>query len=121
MSFHQTLNLIFKLDEATFGCTRDILRQSDFLDWLSEIPWLRPISNGSSCGKSDMVIKDLDLELKVDAMMRDFLDPSWWKDLSKKTSSKILSCGDRSFWKTFKPIASLIAKGKLKKCKHVLS
>nr|GEX34265.1 reverse transcriptase domain-containing protein [Tanacetum cinerariifolium] len=32
--------------------------------------------NGSSCGGSDMVIKDLDLELKVDAMMRDFLERS---------------------------------------------
>nr|GEZ17056.1 hypothetical protein [Tanacetum cinerariifolium] len=30
--------------------------------------------NGSSCGGSDMVIKDLDLEKKIDAMMRDFLD-----------------------------------------------
>ncbi|GJW80697.1 hypothetical protein Tco_0144672 [Tanacetum coccineum] len=30
--------------------------------------------NGSSCGGSDMVIKDLDMEPKVDAMMRDFLD-----------------------------------------------
>nr|GEV70895.1 reverse transcriptase domain-containing protein [Tanacetum cinerariifolium] len=29
--------------------------------------------NGSSCDEIDMVIKDLDLELKVDAMMRDFL------------------------------------------------
>ncbi|GJS72390.1 hypothetical protein Tco_0705231 [Tanacetum coccineum] len=29
-------------------------------------------------------------------------------------SSKILPCGDGSCWKTFKPIASLIAKGKLK-------
>ncbi|GJX65873.1 hypothetical protein Tco_0300216 [Tanacetum coccineum] len=29
--------------------------------------------NGSSCDGIDMVIKDLDLEPKVDAMMRDFL------------------------------------------------
>nr|GEV21024.1 hypothetical protein [Tanacetum cinerariifolium] len=29
--------------------------------------------NGSSCGGIDMVIKDLDLEPKIDAMMRDFL------------------------------------------------
>ncbi|GKC39593.1 hypothetical protein Tco_1051977 [Tanacetum coccineum] len=52
--------------------------------------------NGSSCGRIDMVIKDLDLEPKVDAMMRDFLDPSRWKELSKETSSKILPCGDGS-------------------------
>ncbi|GKG32102.1 hypothetical protein Tco_0427052, partial [Tanacetum coccineum] len=29
--------------------------------------------NGSSCDRIDMVIKNLDLEPKVDAMMRDFL------------------------------------------------
>nr|GEW02503.1 zinc finger, CCHC-type [Tanacetum cinerariifolium] len=47
-----------------------------------------------------MVIKNLDLEPK--------------KELSKETSSKILPCGDGSCWKTFKPIASLVTKGKLK-------
>ncbi|GJU89871.1 hypothetical protein Tco_1302294 [Tanacetum coccineum] len=30
--------------------------------------------NGSSCDESDMVIKYLDLEPKIDAMMRDFLN-----------------------------------------------
>nr|GEZ11523.1 hypothetical protein [Tanacetum cinerariifolium] len=70
--------------------------------------------DGSSCDRIDMVIKDLNLEPKMDAMMRDFLDPSWWKELSKETSSKILLYGDGSLWKMFKPIASLIAKGKLK-------
>ncbi|GKA89195.1 hypothetical protein Tco_0811007 [Tanacetum coccineum] len=30
--------------------------------------------NGSSCDGSDMVIKDLDLEPKIDAIMRDFLE-----------------------------------------------
>nr|GEW49076.1 integrase, catalytic region, zinc finger, CCHC-type, peptidase aspartic, catalytic [Tanacetum cinerariifolium] len=60
------------------------------------------IINGSSCDVSDMVIKDLDMEPKIDAMMRDFLDPSRWKELSKETSSKIHPCGDGSCWKTFK-------------------
>ncbi|GKB52082.1 hypothetical protein Tco_0902835 [Tanacetum coccineum] len=32
--------------------------------------------DGSSCGGIDMVIKDLDLEPKIDAMMRDFLEMS---------------------------------------------
>ncbi|GJQ91732.1 hypothetical protein Tco_0002871 [Tanacetum coccineum] len=64
--------------------------------------------------KRDMIIKNLDLKPTIDAMMRDFLDPSWWKELSKETSSKILPCGDGACWKTFKPVASLIAKGKLK-------
>ncbi|GKA14413.1 hypothetical protein Tco_0694059 [Tanacetum coccineum] len=62
----------------------------------------------------DMVIKDLDLEPKIDAMMRGFLDPSWWKELSKETSSKILPCENGSCWKMFKPTASLIAMEKLK-------
>nr|GEV84527.1 hypothetical protein [Tanacetum cinerariifolium] len=70
--------------------------------------------NGSSCGRIGTVIKDLDLEPKVDAMMRDFFNPSRWKELSKEASSKILPCREGSCWKTFKPIASLIAKGKLK-------
>nr|GEW23597.1 hypothetical protein [Tanacetum cinerariifolium] len=56
MSFHQALVLIFELDETTIGCTQDILRQRDCLD------------------RIDMVKKDLDLEPKIDAMMRDFLE-----------------------------------------------
>ncbi|GJX58636.1 hypothetical protein Tco_0290026 [Tanacetum coccineum] len=42
MSFHQALDLIFELDEGVVGCTRDISRQSDYLDRLSEIPWVVP-------------------------------------------------------------------------------
>ncbi|GKC81483.1 hypothetical protein Tco_1137200, partial [Tanacetum coccineum] len=30
--------------------------------------------NGSSCDEIDMVIKDLDLEPNIDAMMREFLE-----------------------------------------------
>nr|GEW62515.1 zinc finger, CCHC-type [Tanacetum cinerariifolium] len=113
MSFHPTLNLILELDKAAVGCTQDILRQRDCLDQLSEVPWVvltfvvtEGEVNGSSCDGIDMVIKNLDLEPKVDAMMRDFL--------YKETSTKILPCGDGSCWKTFKPVVSLIAKGKLK-------
>nr|GEV93505.1 hypothetical protein [Tanacetum cinerariifolium] len=40
MSFHQALELIFELDEATVRCTRDILRQRDYLDRLSEVLWV---------------------------------------------------------------------------------
>ncbi|GKF78342.1 hypothetical protein Tco_0233910, partial [Tanacetum coccineum] len=47
-------------------------------------------------------------------IIAEFFSPSRWKELSKKRSSKIILCGDGSCWKTFKPIASLIAKGKLK-------
>nr|GEU73324.1 hypothetical protein [Tanacetum cinerariifolium] len=113
MSFHQALDLIFELDEAVVKCTRDILRQIDFLDRLSKLPWV-VLTFIVIDGEIDMVIKDLDLEPKFDAMIRDFLYPSWWKELSKETSSKILPCGDGSCWKMFKPIASLIVKGKLK-------
>nr|GEX95260.1 hypothetical protein [Tanacetum cinerariifolium] len=50
--------------------------------------------------KRDMIIKNLDLKPMIDAMMRDFLYPSRWKELSKETSNKILPCGDGSCWKT---------------------
>nr|GEX72775.1 hypothetical protein [Tanacetum cinerariifolium] len=70
--------------------------------------------DGSPCCGINMVIKDLDLEPKIDAMMRDFLDASRWKDLRKKTSTKILPSRDGSCRKMFKPIASLIANEKLK-------
>nr|GEY01490.1 hypothetical protein [Tanacetum cinerariifolium] len=94
MSFHQALNLIFELDEAAVGCTQDILRKIDCLDWLSEIPWVIP---------TFIVIEEYhDIVAK-------FFSPSQWKELSKETSSKILPCGDGSCLKTFKPIASLIA------------
>nr|GEZ74121.1 hypothetical protein [Tanacetum cinerariifolium] len=57
---------------------------------------------------------DSDLELKVNAIVRDFLNPSRWKESSKETGSEILPSGDGSCGKMFKPIACLIAKGKLK-------
>ncbi|GJZ77673.1 hypothetical protein Tco_0642345 [Tanacetum coccineum] len=39
--------------------------------------------------KRDMIIKNLDLEPKIDAMMREFLDsPSRWKELSKEIGSE---------------------------------
>ncbi|GJZ52286.1 hypothetical protein Tco_0606801 [Tanacetum coccineum] len=59
--------------------------------------------DGSSCGGIDIVIKDLDLKPKIDAMMRDFLNLSRWKELSKETSSKILPGGDGLQGRTFKP------------------
>ncbi|GJU21695.1 hypothetical protein Tco_1155037 [Tanacetum coccineum] len=61
--------------------------------------------------KRDMIIENLDLEPKINAMMRNFLEsPSRWKELSKETSSKILPSRDGSCRKTLKLIASLIAK-----------
>ncbi|GKB72949.1 hypothetical protein Tco_0934361 [Tanacetum coccineum] len=91
----------------------------------------------------DMIIENLYLEPKINAMVGDSLElvletsprfrerftlmllehqdvisefrsPSWWKELRKESGSKILPSGDGSCRKTFKPIASLIAKGKLK-------
>nr|GEY48791.1 DNA-directed DNA polymerase [Tanacetum cinerariifolium] len=47
--------------------------------------------------------------------------PSRWKELSKKSGSKILPCGDGSCWNTFKPIASLTAKENGNKRRRVLS
>ncbi|GJT71487.1 hypothetical protein Tco_1030773 [Tanacetum coccineum] len=39
--------------------------------------------DGSSCGRIDMVIKDLDLEPKIDAMMREFLEKRIFKNRTK--------------------------------------
>ncbi|GKG27055.1 hypothetical protein Tco_0402758, partial [Tanacetum coccineum] len=54
-----------------------IRRRSDVLGFFS-ISVIKLASgrlvNGSSCDGSGMVIKDLDLEPKFDAMIRDFLD-----------------------------------------------
>ncbi|GJY31221.1 hypothetical protein Tco_0414716 [Tanacetum coccineum] len=50
----------------------------------------------------------------LDKMEDKFSSPSRWNELSKETGSEILPSGDGSRGKTFKPIASLIAKGKLK-------
>nr|GEY60456.1 hypothetical protein [Tanacetum cinerariifolium] len=84
-------------DEAAVRYTQDILSIS-----VVKLTTGRSV-NGLFCGGSDMVIKNFDLEPKIDAMIRDSLDPFRWKELSKETSSKILSCGDGSCWKTFKP------------------
>ncbi|GJV42679.1 hypothetical protein Tco_1421119 [Tanacetum coccineum] len=60
--------------------------------------------------KGDMIVENLDLKPTIDAdIVAEFCGPSRWKELSKESSSKILPCGDGSCWKTFKPIASLIA------------
>nr|GEX46977.1 hypothetical protein [Tanacetum cinerariifolium] len=68
--------------------------------------------NGSSCNRIDIVIRNLDFEPKD--IIAEFCGPSWWKGLSKETSSKIIPFGDGSCRKAFKLISSLIAKGKLK-------
>ncbi|GJS41935.1 hypothetical protein Tco_0566978 [Tanacetum coccineum] len=114
ISFRQALDLIFKLDKMTVGCTHDILRKIDCLDLFSEKLTTGRLIDGSPCSGIDMVVKDLDLEPKINAMMRDFFNPSWWKELSKEMGNKILPSGDGSYKKTFKLISSLIAKGKLK-------
>nr|GEW45730.1 hypothetical protein [Tanacetum cinerariifolium] len=80
-----------KLDETMDECTRDILRKRDFFDRFREVSWVIP---------TFVVIEgeNLDLEPKIDAMMRDFLEsPSRRKELSKETGSKILPSGDGSF------------------------
>ncbi|GJY25756.1 hypothetical protein Tco_0400482 [Tanacetum coccineum] len=54
MSFHHTLDLIFELDETTLATGR--------------------LVNGLPCDRIDMIIEDLDLEPKIDAMVREFLE-----------------------------------------------
>nr|GFA44497.1 hypothetical protein [Tanacetum cinerariifolium] len=85
MSFHQALDFIFELDEVAVGCTRDILRQIDCLDRLSEILWVVP---------TFVVVEGEDI-------IAEFCGPSRWKELSKEWSSKILPYGDGFCWKSF--------------------
>nr|GEV31106.1 hypothetical protein [Tanacetum cinerariifolium] len=77
---------------------------------------LRPREGVGTNGVEECLIKVLvskELPINED-IIAEFCSPSRWKELSKETSSKILPCGDGSNWKTFKPFASLVAKGKLK-------
>ncbi|GJY80601.1 reverse transcriptase domain-containing protein [Tanacetum coccineum] len=62
---------------AQVASEQDELQSSIGLD--SQIRWRSDLAtgrlvNGSSCDGSDMVIKDLDLEPKIDAIMREFLE-----------------------------------------------
>ncbi|GJX46259.1 hypothetical protein Tco_0271449 [Tanacetum coccineum] len=71
MSFHQALNLI----ELIRRCP---MARSSYNAWILRSRSTKlttgRLVNGSSCDRIDMVIKNLDLEPKIDAMMRDFLD-----------------------------------------------
>nr|GEZ03821.1 hypothetical protein [Tanacetum cinerariifolium] len=103
VGFHQVLDLMFKLEEAV---VRGFLGA-----------FILEFAAGSAVNlalnmKGYMIIENLNLKPTIDAMMKDSLEQ---KELSKELSSKILPCGDGSCWKMFKPIASLIRKGILKK------
>nr|GEU31758.1 hypothetical protein [Tanacetum cinerariifolium] len=43
--------------------------------------------------KGYMIIKNLDLKPTIDDIIPEFCGPSWWKELIKETSSKIIPCG----------------------------
>nr|GEV25035.1 hypothetical protein [Tanacetum cinerariifolium] len=94
-----------------FHAILSVVRTTTDLDEVMKLTTGRLV-NGSSCNWIDMVIRNLDFEPKV--IIAEFCGPSWWKGLSKETSSKILPFGDGSCRMAFKPISSLIAKGKLK-------
>ncbi|GJV92769.1 hypothetical protein Tco_1540582 [Tanacetum coccineum] len=136
MSFHQALDLILELDEATVGCTRDILRQTDCLDRLSEIPWvvltfvviegevflynaldsLAFLYDATISGRLGH-LKRLSLDVVGHQdVVTGFASPSCWKKkLARETSSSSSHVDwDPSLEVGSKPIASLIAKGILK-------
>ncbi|GJW29098.1 hypothetical protein Tco_0045973 [Tanacetum coccineum] len=67
--------------------------------------------------KRNMIIENLDLEPKINAMVRDFLDLEilpGGKNRARKWVVRSSQVEMDPRGKTFKPIASLIAKGKLK-------
>ncbi|GJU95067.1 hypothetical protein Tco_1319823 [Tanacetum coccineum] len=70
---------------------RDILY--DFLRFLGVL--LKEFSASGAVNftlkmERDMIIENLDLEPKIDAMMRDFLDPSRWKRIEQGNKWKAL-------------------------------
>nr|GEZ84794.1 hypothetical protein [Tanacetum cinerariifolium] len=106
MSLHQALDSIFKLDETTVGCIRDIIWQRNCLDRFSQVSWVIP---------SFVVIEDDHKRFGLGAKDR-YHDEGLFeqKQLSKEMGSEILPSLDGSREKTFKPIDSLITMGKLK-------
>ncbi|GJV61951.1 hypothetical protein Tco_1468051 [Tanacetum coccineum] len=122
-----SVGLDFQDQRDEVGCTRDILRQGYCLNQFYEVSWVNPnfvVIEGDILNDfprffdtlimklatssmvnfilkrvRDMIIENLDLELKIDAMMRGFLEfssSSWWEKLSKETGSEILLRGDGS-------------------------
>ncbi|GKB08682.1 hypothetical protein Tco_0836994 [Tanacetum coccineum] len=75
MGFHQALDLIFELNEMTSAKYSNNAQDSlaFFFTKLSN----GQLIDGLPCDGIDMVIKDLDLDPKIDAMMRDFLKISF--------------------------------------------
>ncbi|GJZ79505.1 hypothetical protein Tco_0644342 [Tanacetum coccineum] len=75
--------------EVLYKCPRFL---GIFVTWLT----VGGLIDDAPCGEIYMVIKDLDLEPKINTMMRDFLNSSWRKELSKETGIEILPSGDGS-------------------------
>ncbi|GJV76876.1 hypothetical protein Tco_1508460 [Tanacetum coccineum] len=122
-----SVGLDFQDQRDEVGCTRYILRQGDCLNQFCEVSWVNPnfvviagdvlndflrffdtlimklatssVVNFILNRVRDMIIENLDFELKIDAMIRDFLEfsnSSRWEKLSKETGSEILPRGDGS-------------------------
>nr|GEY70823.1 Gag-Pol polyprotein [Tanacetum cinerariifolium] len=90
-----------------FGCRCYLLNDYEDVGKLNVKGDIRVfVGYSKESAQIDMIIEDLDLEPKIDAIVRDFLE---WKELSKKTSSKILPIGDGSRGETLNPIARLTA------------
>nr|GEW69796.1 hypothetical protein [Tanacetum cinerariifolium] len=129
MKFHQALDLILELDEVVVGRTRDILSQRDCLDRFRKIPWVVPTfavieGEASNNAYDSLAFLSRSLPLADWSIIRLVMGLTWislWsfmvltiEIIEQGNGSKILLCGDGSCWKTFKPVASLIEKGKLK-------
>ncbi|GJZ95800.1 hypothetical protein Tco_0668134 [Tanacetum coccineum] len=71
--FHKALDLILKLDKVAVRCEYSN-NALDTLAFLSRKLTIGDWSKASSCDGSDMVIKDLDLERMINAVMREFLE-----------------------------------------------
>ncbi|GKE41316.1 hypothetical protein Tco_1468600 [Tanacetum coccineum] len=100
--FNKGLFRVFHAILSVVGTTADFTWGSDFIHmgfFGVEVTKLTTgrLVNGLSCDGIEM------------DTVAEFCGPSWWKELSKESGSKILPYGDGSCWKSFKPVASLIA------------
>nr|GEX68048.1 integrase, catalytic region, zinc finger, CCHC-type, peptidase aspartic, catalytic [Tanacetum cinerariifolium] len=102
MSFHQALDLIFELDEMMVGCTRDILRQRDFLDRFSEISWVIPtfiVIEGENCWIIDYK--------QINALYKDFVPQKELSAEQKYFPSSFMPSDKTSNATTFIPSSML--------------
>nr|GEX77693.1 putative ribonuclease H-like domain-containing protein [Tanacetum cinerariifolium] len=91
---------------------REFFQKSEHFSY-SVVDLLALLENGVLKSFHSFIIPAL-VVVESEDIIAEFYGPSRWKELNKESGSKILPYGDGSCWKTFKPIANVITKEKLK-------